>query len=763
MTIAMTPRDHAGQSKPAEPHAGSALDKVLARLQKVRRTARGWSAQCPAHDDGENSLSVGVGRDGRVLLKCFAGCTTAAVLGKLGLTMRELFENGRRPRPRVIGHSKEGGIPSVSTATLQPQPSSEGLMLARYAAAKRLPVDFLKGLGLSDFKLNGLHSVRIPYLDEEGSEVAVRFRLALSGEGRFRWKSGAKPCLYGLQRLAEARTAGHVVICEGESDPQTLWFHGIPAIGLPGSTSWREAWADHFDGIPIIYVVIEADAGGDAVLKWLGSSRIRDRARLVRLREAKDPSELYLSDPDRFRQRWQRAIKESIPWAEWEQRQAQEQLRATWEKCEALARQPRILDTFAAELAAGGVAGETRLAKLVYLALTSRLLPQPVSLAIKGPSSGGKSHLVQRVVEFMPPSACYVLSAMSEKALAYSEEPLAHRFLVIYEAAGLGGKFATYLVRSLLSEGRVRYETVEKTDSGLRPRLIEREGPTGLLTTTTLVRLHRDAETRLISVTITDTQDQTRDVMLAEAEEDPTPPDHQSWHALQEWLEGTDNSVTIPFSRELAQLIPPVAIRLRRDFPALLSLIRAHALLHKASRERDERGRIVACLDDYAAVRELVFDLVAEGVEATVPATVRETVAAVSRLADASPDGVTIAAVGRELRLDKSSACRRVHTAIDRGHLKNLETGRGHQARLVLDEPLPKDVEVLPPVEKIEGCRVAADLEGIAATCPEVHTWPPECLEALEERVAIMTTDGLLPLEEARRQGVECVKTEFGI
>ena len=79
---------------------------------------------------------------------------------------------------------------------------------------------------------------------------------------------------------------------------------------------------------------------------------------------------------------------------------------------------------------------------------------------------------------------------MSEHALAYSEEPLAHKVLVLYEAIALRNEFVAYLVRSLLSEGRVRYETVEKTKEGLRARLIEREGPTGLLVTTTAIRLH---------------------------------------------------------------------------------------------------------------------------------------------------------------------------------------------------------------------------------------------------------------------------------
>jgi hypothetical protein len=71
--------------------------------------------------------------------------------------------------------------------------------------------------------------------------------------------------------------------------------------------------------------------------------------------------------------------------------------------------------------------------------------------------------LVEQCLGLLPQSAYYALSAMSEKALAYSQEPISHRHLVIYEASGLGSDFAQYLMRSLLSEGRIRYETVEST------------------------------------------------------------------------------------------------------------------------------------------------------------------------------------------------------------------------------------------------------------------------------------------------------------
>ncbi len=90
--------------------------------------------------------------------------------------------------------------------------------------------------------------------------------------------------------------------------------------------------------------------------------------------------------------------------------------------------------------------------------------------------------------------------------------------------------------------------------------------------------------------------------------------------------------MSIPYLVTLAEAIPPVAVRLRRDFPAVASLVRAHALLHRATRETDETGAIVATIGDYAAVRELVADLVADAAERSVPATVRETVRHVATL-----------------------------------------------------------------------------------------------------------------------------------
>src|SRR3954447_21642911 len=84
-------------------------DEVAAQFDSVKRVGRGYKARCPAHDDHDPSLSITEGGDGRVLVKCLAGCPTDQVLAAKGLKMRDLFPtttngNGKK-RTAVASHA----------------------------------------------------------------------------------------------------------------------------------------------------------------------------------------------------------------------------------------------------------------------------------------------------------------------------------------------------------------------------------------------------------------------------------------------------------------------------------------------------------------------------------------------------------------------------------------------------------------------------------------------------------------------------------
>jgi hypothetical protein len=390
----------------------------------------------------------------------------------------------------------------------------------------------------------------------------------------------------------------------------------------------------------------------------------------------------------------------------------------------------RILDRFTVAVHGCGVVGENATAQLLYLAITSRLSDKPVSIVVKGHSASGKSYTTQTTAGFFPRAALIEMTGMSEKALVYSTESYEHRTIVLYEATALreaveDTNHTAYFVRSLLSEGRLEYPvTMRDRETGeYVTKTVVKNGPTNLIVTTTKTKVHAENETRLLTVNTDDSRDQTKRVLAALADERSSVVDLAEWHALQSWLQQAEHRVTIPYARPLAELVPPVAIRMRRDFGQVLALIRAHAILHQQSRARDREGRIVANLDDYAVVRELVAGVVSEGVGATVPPTVRETVDVVAELAPS--EGVVARVVAERLDLDKSSVSRRLRMAAEGGWLRNLEDKRGRPGRWVVGDPMPEQAELLPQPHNLPGYETAGQADG-CAVAPAQKTDTPD-------------------------------------
>jgi hypothetical protein len=74
--------------------------ETIARALDGRKSGRGWSARCPAHDDSKPSLSLTDSDNGRVLIYCHAGCDQNTVINELKSTGLWTV-TGRRPFRRA--------------------------------------------------------------------------------------------------------------------------------------------------------------------------------------------------------------------------------------------------------------------------------------------------------------------------------------------------------------------------------------------------------------------------------------------------------------------------------------------------------------------------------------------------------------------------------------------------------------------------------------------------------------------------------------
>jgi hypothetical protein len=274
--------------------AGVPAQEVARRLGGTP-SGNGWSARCPAHDDNTPSLSIAKGQDGRVLLKCFAGCPQENVLAALGerygITVAALFpRNGNRARGNRVP-----------------------LTLAELAAAKALPVEFLESLGVEQAG----DSVKITHYLVDGTPAA-RHQLRHSGNARFTWtgtKADGPLVPYGLNRR---KPVEDLFLVEGASDVWTGLFYGLNVLGLPGADMAKLLELEHLTGIWRIFVWREPDEGGHQFVAGVAArlGAINYTGRLFELRPPvgiKDLSDLHVQRAAEFQAQLQGVMAAAVP------------------------------------------------------------------------------------------------------------------------------------------------------------------------------------------------------------------------------------------------------------------------------------------------------------------------------------------------------------------------------------------------------------------------------------------------------------------
>lgn len=256
-------------------------------------------ALCPFH--AEDTPSFTVFEDGWKCFGCGAHGSNVDLLLKAGLASKPL------EAARVI--AERFGIEADRKA----QPKWKSLTLAEYYTYVNLPQEFMAIFHLEETQ----KGIAIPYRDENSAVVGVqlrhRFEKGKGRDARFSWKEG-KPYLYGawaLPRWKDKETK-RVLLCEGASDVHVCWFHGIPALGIPGAGCFKAEWVGLLLPFSEIAIIQEpGEAGGKfvkSITDALKGANYQGQVKAVSLAE-KDPRDLWLKRGERFKDELEAAIE----------------------------------------------------------------------------------------------------------------------------------------------------------------------------------------------------------------------------------------------------------------------------------------------------------------------------------------------------------------------------------------------------------------------------------------------------------------------
>ncbi len=263
-----------------------------------RQNGDGYICRCPAHDDRTPSLSV-TDRDGRTLLKCFAGCDQEAVIDALserGLWGSKSSGNrGPTPHPVRTANSRTSRNFSAAMAIWKSGAPiggtlAEGYLIERgIVPPEPLPLRFHPELDYFDNAAPG-GAVKLPALIAAVQSIAgnlvgiQRIFLNPAGGGKAQVASQKKalgPISGGAVRLAPV--ASTLALCEGIEDALALQqMTGRSAWTVLGTSGFK-----NFNPPPEIQTIVlapDADQAGDQAVTEAAERLARMGLRVLHLR-----------------------------------------------------------------------------------------------------------------------------------------------------------------------------------------------------------------------------------------------------------------------------------------------------------------------------------------------------------------------------------------------------------------------------------------------------------------------------------------------
>jgi hypothetical protein len=448
----------------------------------------------------------------------------------------------------------------------------------------------------------------------------------------------------------------------------------------------------------------------------------------------------------------QERARRSTEYAARRQQAQHEERRRLWQSCAMIAESPVLLKGMEAVAHQAGVVGEDAAIRALYLTYTSRFLDGEAARVLRlGASASGKNLVVEKTLQFIPRHAVVQISGSSPKSLPYygGDDPdaLKHKVVYIPEAVILAKKSGeadndfTTMLRTLISEGRLVYQTVVVYPDGRREtETIVKNGPIVAILTTARDVDH-ELKTRCLVQDTDESGAQTAAIVERDLSDfDEAPLNLEAWLDFQLWLEiDAPYRVRIPFKKAIFEafkqwrpgFLETVSMRMRRDVRSFLSVVKASAVLHKAQREIADDGAIVATLDDYRHAHE-AFD---EGLATVHGKASEKVIAVVEAVEEMSGDAelsvkVTLRELAMKLRIASlKTAGARLMAAVDCGALEqdDVLSGPGgaryfRVIRKAADMRAEPGLGVFPPPDVVRVC-ISEDIpsgnEGTKGTKPD--------------------------------------------
>ena len=272
-------------------NGGDPVEFILSRIGKKKRAGRGWTGLCPAHDDKEFSLSIGRGAEGKVLLKCHAGCSVAAICEALGIDLSDLFSDSA-----TGSRSRRGDWAITATYDYHDQ---SGQLLCQHVRYRNKQFHWRAPDGQGGWRY-GLYGAWFEQWNDEHWRAARNKEKNLFEDPqkpphtKARWFDAITArALYKESLIREAAPGEIVFYVEGEKDQQTAERLDLVATTAGSASDWRPEFAPLFEGLHLV-ILPDNDLAGERLAQKVAADcyELAASIRVLRLPELPEHGDL---------------------------------------------------------------------------------------------------------------------------------------------------------------------------------------------------------------------------------------------------------------------------------------------------------------------------------------------------------------------------------------------------------------------------------------------------------------------------------------
>jgi len=261
-----------------------------------------------------------------------------------------------------------------------------------------------------------------------------------------------------------------------------------------------------------------------------------------------------------------------------------------------------------------GVIGENESRLLLYVIASTYKMSETLHALVQGSSGSGKTHLITKIAELMPPEHTTLLTRVTESSFYnYGEHDLKNKLLIMEDLDGLKEE-AILAFRELQSRGMLNSSTSIKDEQGnIRAAVKTVKGPIASLSATTKGEIYEDNMSRSLVIAVDESKEQTQRVINYQNQRATGTVNIKEERSAAELLRNCMRlikpyEVVNPFANKIR--LPEEAQKIRRLNQLYQSFVKQITILHQYQRKRDKQGRLITEKEDLQNACKILFDCI---------------------------------------------------------------------------------------------------------------------------------------------------------